>query len=220
MTEIERVYLFDIDGTLVNAQGMGGRAFRRAVRDVLQHELDWQIRDFAGMTDAGLFRRVLAERNQGSEHDLLAALDELYHKYLGQNLSTQPALVLPGAETLVARLASKQKIRIGLLTGNTRRGSELKLADLFSYFPFGFYGDEHAERSQLGVVAREQVTARFGAGVAITVIGDTPNDIICARAAGAECIAVTTGPYSAEELAAADRVLQNLTEWSPVPATL
>lgn len=50
----QRIYLFDIDGTLVDAQGMGGKAFRSAVYEVLHHELHWQSRDFAGQTDAGL----------------------------------------------------------------------------------------------------------------------------------------------------------------------
>ncbi len=41
------------------------------------------------------------------------------------------------------------------------------------------------------------------------VIGDTPRDIACARADGARCIAVTTGPYGADELTAADAVAQD-----------
>jgi phosphoglycolate phosphatase len=39
------------------------------------------------------------------------------------------------------------------------------------------------------------------------IIGDTPRDIACARADGLRCIAVATGPYSAEELDGADVVL-------------
>ena len=51
---IKRVYLFDIDGTLVNAGGVGSQAFRDTVRNLLGHDLAWQGRDFAGQTDAGL----------------------------------------------------------------------------------------------------------------------------------------------------------------------
>ncbi len=206
--------LFDIDGTLVSAQGMGGKAFRRAVHELFGYELPWQTRDFAGMTDAGLFRRVLTEKNLPHDAASLAALAQLYHEYLEVNLSEKPALVLPGAAELVAEFASQQDIHIGLLTGNTRRGSELKLASLWQNFGVGFFGDDHAIRTELGVFAREQITAEFGAHVAITIIGDTPNDIACARAAGASCIAVATGVYAAEELAEADRVLTDLTQWA------
>ncbi len=45
MARVEHVYLFDIDGTLVNAQGVGSRAFRRAVQILLRHELDWHGRE-------------------------------------------------------------------------------------------------------------------------------------------------------------------------------
>ncbi len=210
MPRVEHIYLFDIDGTLVNARGVGSRAFRRAVQNILQHELDWQGRDFAGKTDAGLFERAIAEAGRPAAAHALA---ELYHNYLAEALASQPALILPGVEALISRLAQQQNTRIGLLTGNTRRGSELKLADLFLQFPFGFYGDQHTERASLGIVARQQISAEFGAGVSITVVGDTPNDIACARAAGAECVAVVTGVYAADELAAADRVLADLTLW-------
>ena len=37
-------------------------------------------------------------------------------------------------------------------------------------------------------------------GHEVLVIGDTPLDIACARAIGARCLAVATGPYSMEAL--------------------
>ena len=44
------------------------------------------------------------------------------------------------------------------------------------------------------------------------VIGDTPNDIACAHADGVRCVAVTTGPFSAQDLRQADLVLPGLRE--------
>jgi len=44
------------------------------------------------------------------------------------------------------------------------------------------------------------------------VIGDTPRDIACARADGVSVVAVTTGPYAAADLAAADAVVSDPTE--------
>jgi phosphoglycolate phosphatase-like HAD superfamily hydrolase len=38
------------------------------------------------------------------------------------------------------------------------------------------------------------------------VIGDTPLDIACARADGVRAVAVATGPYSVDDLRAADDV--------------
>lgn len=217
MNPVGRVYLFDIDGTLVNAGGRGSDAFRRAVREILGHKVSWQARDFAGMTDAGLFERAMHERagsaNSQRDGKSLVELLNLYHHYLETSLAETPALVLPGVVALMKQLAAQENIRIGLLTGNSRRGSELKLANLFAEFSLGFFGDSHAERIALGQHARLQVNQTFGADVRITIVGDTPNDIACARAADAECIAVATGVHAAEELSSADRVLKDLTEW-------
>lgn len=208
---VERVYLFDIDGTLVDAQGMGGKALRRAVREVLNHDLDWQARDFAGQTDAGLFNRILAET--GMHRGLLSDLYDRYHTYLEEHLRQKPARILPGVVELLEQLAADSNTAVGLLTGNTERGSSLKLGELSHYFAFGYFGDRLAERTEIGIAARTGVNEKLGSNVKLTIIGDTPNDIACARAAGAECIAVATGLYGIEELAAADRVLADLTAW-------
>ena len=207
----ERVYLFDIDGTLVDAQGMGGKAFRRAVSEVLQHELGWQGRDFAGQTDAGLFARILSET--GMQAGLLTDLYDHYHRYLAENLRAQPARILPGVVGLLEQLSAEKNCALGLLTGNTEKGSSIKLAELTRYVAFGYYGDAYAERTQICVAARAELSEKFGASVELVIVGDTPNDIACARAAQAQCIAVATGLYRTDELAAADRVLAELTEW-------
>lgn len=206
------VYLFDIDGTLVNAQGVGSEAFRQAAREILGAELNWRGREFAGQTDAGLFARALSESERLGDAVAAERLRELYHELLAANLSGRPATILPGVEQLLASLAQTADAHVGLLTGNTRRGSELKLADLFASFAIGFYGDHHTERTELGRVARDQVNREFGEAE-ITIIGDTPNDIACARSAQARAVAVATGHFSVDELSAADRVLRNLTEW-------
>lgn len=213
MSGVKRVYLFDIDGTLVNAQGVGSAAFRRAVSEVLGHDVDWRGPAFAGQTDAGLFDRAWREAGHSSEPGAEQFFNS-YHRYLEQNLGAQPATRLPGAEALLNQLALDEGNAIALLTGNTRRGSELKLADLFPVFRFGIFGERHTDRTDLGREARLFADAEFGAGVPLTIIGDTPNDIACARAAGAEAVAVATGHFSLADLSHADRVLVDLTHWS------
>ena len=54
------------------------------------------------------------------------------------------------------------------------------------------------------------------------VIGDTPDDIACARAAGARAIAVATGSFSLDQLTAAggDVVLADLSDTAAVLAAI
>lgn len=207
-----RIYLFDIDGTLVDAQGMGGKAFRSAVREVLQCELEWQSRDFAGQTDAGLFSRVLEET--ASPKDLLPELYRCYHQHLAQNLREKSARILPGVVPLLERLSQAENAELGLLTGNTQQGSLLKLGELSYFFSLGYHGEIFTERVAIGRHAREDLVQKRGRDFELIIVGDTPNDIACARAAGAYCVAVATGLYGVEELSSADSVLRDLTEWA------
>ena len=71
-------------------------------------------------------------------------------------------------------------------------------------FELGVFGEHHEERSALPPVAvaaaREQTGQEFH-GKSIVIIGDTPNDILCARAVGAKAIAVATGRHDLDSLA-------------------
>ncbi len=212
---VKHVYLFDIDGTLINARGMGSRLFRQSVAETLGYEPAWGHIDFAGQTDAGLLSRALAEAKYTVAPDTHARFFERYHGHLETNFRQSPAEILPGVGDVLRHLADDPGALLALLTGNTRRGSELKLGDLFHTFAFGVFGDKHADRNDLGREARSYVDATFGADVRLTVIGDTPNDIACARAAGATAVAVATGSFSPADLAHADRVYTDLTEWLP-----
>jgi phosphoglycolate phosphatase len=210
---VKHVYLFDIDGTLINARGMGSRLFRQSVAEILGYEPAWGHIDFAGQTDAGLLSRALAEAHYPVAPDTHVRFFERYHGYLETSFAETPAEILPGVDSVLRRLADDPLACVALLTGNTRRGSELKLGNFFKTFAFGVFGEQHADRNELGREARRHVDAAFGADVRLTVIGDTPNDIACARAAGATAVAVATGAFAAADLAHADRVYADLTEW-------
>jgi phosphoglycolate phosphatase-like HAD superfamily hydrolase len=110
---------------------------------------------------------------------------------------------------------------LGLLTGNIERGAMIKVSHygIADYFQFGAYGDDHWNRNKLGPIALERAEESTGMKFSqdeILVIGDTPKDVACAHAFGVKCVAVATGDFSEEELAAcgADRVVPNLDGFS------
>ena len=64
-------------------------------------------------------------------------------------------------------------------------------------------------------MARAKAERKYGMafeGAATVLVGDTPLDVAAGRAGGARVVAVATGPFRADELAAtgADAVLEDL----------
>ena len=124
---------------------------------------------------------------------------------------------MPGIRGLLDVLQARDDVRLGLLTGNFIEGARIKLEyfDLWKYFPWGAFGGDAASRNDLVPIAVSRARA-FGIDEVppsnIIVVGDTPNDIECARAAGATPVAVATGSYSTEQLrrAGADIVFETL----------
>ena len=78
---------------------------------------------------------------------------------------------------------------------------------LGDFFRFGAFGDDHENRCELARIALEKAEDLLGrpvGGQDVTVIGDTPRDIACARAIGARAVIVATGLVTREELLAAE----------------
>jgi len=201
-----RLVLFDIDGTLIHSGGAGVTAFGRAFTELFGIERPTEGVRFAGRTDTSLLAELFARHGIAHTPVNTSSFFETYLRHLGELLPQLRGATCAGvAEFLgeIGRLATPP--RLALLTGNIRRGAELKLRhfDLWHRFEFGAFGDDHHDRNELAVIARQRGAGRVGrelAGDEILVIGDTPRDIECARAIGARCLAVATGGDSHGEL--------------------
>lgn len=213
------LYLFDIDGTLVDTGGAGMAALNEATRGIFGH--DGPELDLAGSTDLGVVANIHAHFQVESTPERVAEYFEAYLVRLDWNLAHGGfnGRVFPGVTELLELLANRPGASVGLLTGNIAGGAAAKMRHfgLAGHFPFGAYGCDHADRNLLGPVALERAAAHagriFGAEETL-VIGDTPKDIACAHAMGAKCLAVATGRFSAGELRAhgADHVVESLAE--------
>lgn len=219
--------LFDIDGTLLQTGGAGQRAFGLAfAREFGVERLAPEV-SFAGRSDRGIagdfFEHHRIENNQVNWE----RFREAYVELLPVTLADCDGVVLPGCLELIDRLERMGDVHIGLLTGNVRRGAERKLSHygVWERFAFGGFGDHHPEREGIAAAAREAVIERHGDEVAdekIVVIGDTPNDVRCARAIGAYAVAVASGPTPIETLRAAgpDLLLESLADHEAIVAWL
>jgi phosphoglycolate phosphatase len=219
---VEKILLlFDIDGTLLTSGGAGIHALRRGFKDRFGIDDNLREIEIAGRTDSAIARQVLAKHALPETAENLAAFFDGYLHHLALLLPEKQGRLLPGVLQLLDALRSQAEAVLALLTGNLARGAELKLTHygVWHYFEFGAYADDHHDRNQLGHFARARAKERHGIEFPperIFVLGDTPHDVSCARAIGAQAVAIATGNYPRERLAAAapDFLFDDLSEVS------
>ncbi len=201
--------LFDIDGTLITTGGAGRMALEMALAAEFNvADVDHRV-DFAGRTDRAIVRDLLRAHALEDSQENWQRFLKSYLARLPDNLAQREGSVLPGVEPLLERLAKRSDVTLGLLTGNVQSGAWKKLEyyGLAHFFQFGAFGDRHYQRNEVAqeaLIACRKLAGNEPRGEHIWVIGDTPNDVLCARAIGARCVAVATGVYSRDQLDAAE----------------
>jgi phosphoglycolate phosphatase len=230
-----RVLLWDVDGTLVRSARRG--VFLDYTRPALERVFGTAGRlaelSVSGMTDLQIALEAL--RDYGITHEQIRArTSELCTHYCTEleritNAAAPPYLVLPGACETLSAVAAHPRYRNALLTGNVERAAFIKLraVGLADFFQLpGAYGDDSHDRRELPALAAARIRQALGLTLApaqFIVIGDTPNDIACARHFGARAVAVATGrTHTAAALRPhkPDALLADLTDPARVLATL
>ena len=200
-----RLILWDIDMTLVNTGAAGQHALVRATIEWFGGDGDLSGVEIAGRTDVAIAHQILEKYKQPATTEKVDAFLDRYVSLLPEELPKRNGRVLPGVRELLEDLAQQPDKTLGLLTGNLRRGAQLKLEHygLWRFFRFGAFADDHHDRNQLGPCAVARAAAETATQFApeqIDVIGDTGHDIACGKAIGARTIAVATGSWSRERL--------------------
>lgn len=211
-----RLILFDIDGTLLWTNGAGRRAIHRALLDEMGTAGPIESYRFDGKTDPQIVRELLALAGHPDceSEERVTAVCERYVTLLTAELAkpTQATRLFPGISDLLAALEPYEgdgRALVGLLTGNVERGAALKIRSAGldpGRFTVGAFGSDSHRRADLPAVAAKRAAARTGrrfTGADIMVIGDTPDDVACARPIGARTVAVATGFYDVAALRAA-----------------
>jgi phosphoglycolate phosphatase-like HAD superfamily hydrolase len=222
--------LWDVDHTLVDAGGVGARAFRAAFRQLFgRDDDDAQLPPMAGRTDRAIAIDLLRANGVADPdrhlEDFRAAAEQALVALEGV-LRTEGRALPGAADALYAlRGAAVQT----LLTGNIRAFAEAKMRafELTDHLDLdiGAYGWAHAVRARLVDMARSTAQARHDRefpGRATVLVGDTPRDVEAALATGAAVVGVATGMYSVDDLrmAGAHTVLGDLTDTDEVLAAI
>lgn len=204
-----RLVLFDIDGTLLTDRGAARDAFAAALGEVYGFRGDLGRYDFSGRTDPQITRMVLRDAGFGEE-EIERGMPRLWQHYLAgleRNATAERVRVMPGIPSLLDALAGHADVVLALLTGNIEPGARLKLAPprLNDYFPFGAFGSDSADRTELPPIAAQRAADRLGitfTGADVVIIGDSIYDVRCGVPYEATTIAIASGKTSAELLQA------------------
>jgi phosphoglycolate phosphatase len=211
-----RLYIFDIDGTLIVSGGAGGSAMRAAFEALWRRDDGFRGIEFSGRTDLAIFRdacRVCGIDKETSSLDL-KRFKRAYRYRLPTRLRECDGRVLPGVVDILETLSTDPDATLALGTGNFRSTAAIKLRhyNLAHYFQRGGFGDRTEDRAELIADAVRVAEKQAGSHGSVFVIGDTVHDVAAAKANNAIAVAVTTGTQSAEALSAAgaDLVLPTL----------
>lgn len=208
-----RILLWDIDGTLIRSARTG--AFKDYTIPMLEEVFGTAGRlpemRVSGMTDLQIIGEALRDEGFTNEH-ILERIDHLRESYMD---SMRKATgdggaffeLLPGVREVLQAVHEHPRYRSALLTGNIEAAAYLKmeLVGLSEFFDLpGAFGDESHDRRDLPALAYERIQKHLQIELVpeqFIIIGDTPNDIDCARHFGARSLAVGTGRlYSAEDI--------------------
>lgn len=230
-----RILLWDIDGTLIRSARPGG--YKEYTIPVLEEIFGTSGRlaemQVSGMTDLQIVFEALRDSGFGQDEILVRAevlvsrLTEEARRVTGNGAKFFE--LLPGVRETLEALAAHPRYESALVTGNIKPMAQLKMElvglDQFFTLP-GAFGDESHNRRDLPARAAERIRKHLNLDLApeqFIVIGDTPNDIDCARYFGARAVAVGTGRmFSEAEILACepDALLADLTDTKLVLRTL
>ena len=206
--DAQDAYLFDIDGTLLRSRDrIHFNSFSSSIRKVTGFEVSLTGVVLHGGTDPSILREAFALA--GVEPEAWEPQREAILEAMRQTVAVQRGdmdlRIMPGVHETLAHLARRGAL-LGLATGNLELIGWIKVeeAGLREWFRFGGFSDRFSIRAAMvaDAAAKARELHAKGAQASVCVVGDTPRDIEAARANDLPVIAVATGSYDFEELAA------------------
>ena len=199
---MNRLALFDCDGTLVDGQASICAALERCFADAgFTPPMPAASRRVVGLSLVEAMATLLPDAGREAHVALAEGYKDAFQRMRREGVVEEP--LYHGIAEAIAALEEDGWL-LGVATGKSDRGLQLcldchGLADRFVTLQTA---DRHPSKPHPSMI--EQAMADAGAAPDTTVmIGDTSYDMAMARAAGATAIGVTWGYHDADELLAA-----------------
>ena len=208
VTQAVRLWLFDIDGTLVAPSEDQLDAWVATFREVFGLELaPAAIIAHLGQTFAEIVGAVIGAEGQPAPSPRIPEALAAYTRHVRKALAVRTGQLLPGARELLRFLRARGEM-VGVVTGNFAEEGEPKLKgvglrdllDVVVYANLATPARDALLRRALAVARARGFRGDFADTV---VVGDSVYDIASARRTGALAIAVCTGLTPPDLLVAA-----------------
>jgi len=190
------VFIFDIEGTLVDAMMPTLRCWRETL-EAFGHDVSLaEIHRYAGMDADEMLARLLPGATKNERHDMIERQGAHFRE---EYLPHIPAL--PGTRSLLQELKQRgHKVAIATDCEKDELGHYLELAKVDDLVDAIGCGDD-IRRGEPAPSVLEVALRRLRAGRRLSVlVGDTPFDAQAARKAGVVPVGVLTGHFSEREL--------------------
>src|SRR3989338_1935415 len=177
---MKKILLFDIDGTLLLTGGVGKIAFEKAFDELFGIPDAWGDTIPDGKTDPIIIGEIVAKTlGRPLSQIEYSRLAERYLRYFRNEIRDAPNFrLMPGVSALLNSLSKTENVSLGIATGNLEEAAWLKLerGGIRHFFPFGGFGSDSNERSeiiQIAIKHGEKTLGRKFDAKEIYIIGDT-----------------------------------------------
>lgn len=212
MTTKTRLVVFDVDGTLVDSQGLIVASMTDAFEAVgLAAPARSQILSIVGLSlPVAIARLVASTVSRANIDQMVQAYKDSFVTHRAAHDSAKSSPLFPGTRAMLERLHATPDVILGVATGKSRRGLDLLLEAyaLGSLFETQQVADFHPSKPHPAMLHAALDETGVAADHAV-MIGDTTFDMDMARAADMPFIGVSWGYHPAEHLKHATTILND-----------
>ncbi|MBE1294587.1 MAG: HAD-IA family hydrolase [Rhodobacteraceae bacterium] len=206
-----KLVIFDVDGTLVDSQGLIVEAMNLAFEGQgLAPPSREETLSIVGLSlDVAMFK-LLPEADAALRARLVDGYKQGYMQRRAETGVAQSSPFFSGARDVLDRLQAQSDVLLGVATGKSRRGLD-KLIDghgLQGMFVTTQVADDHPSKPHPSMIATALAETGVDARDAV-MIGDTSYDMEMAAAAGVAGIGVGWGYHARDALGAARHVVED-----------
>lgn len=189
--------VFDLDGTLVEAESFEGELYARAVRIELGIAVDTDWSCYRHVTDSGILDEVLDRLKSSADRSMAqAAVKQAFTKLVADHVAAHDGLLpeIPGASNFVNTLIEHPGVQVAVATGGWRETALIKLQAIGiepGRLPIASSSDAMSKADIIRVAERRALPE--GGASRKTYVGDSYYDLEMSRQVGYEFIAIGPG---------------------------